>query len=206
MRGNVLPTDNGRMMQAQGFRQFAGATRHGDNRFDVHTNNVGIGHIAGSSESMAPPTHSFLSYVIIAPMPGKTTFGQRAQAARKAMIPKLTQVEASAELDISRGFLAGIETDKDVPSIETLAKMAKLYGVSMDYLKTGTNAPGQQFTLDDAKHAESIEVAEIWPMLDKAQRDTLTNLMRVMVLGNQQLMSQNGSLPKASNTQKIANR
>lgn len=58
--------------------------------------------------------------------------GKRVREARKTM--DITQMELAEKLGISASFLGHIERGSRVPSLETIAKICKLTGVSSDYL------------------------------------------------------------------------
>lgn len=51
----------------------------------------------------------------------------------------LTQMEASAALDISKTTLCNYEKYRTMPDIETAKRMASLYGVPVDSIKWNKN-------------------------------------------------------------------
>ena len=59
-------------------------------------------------------------------------FGERLKAVRKSM--KLTQVEFSNMLGVSKQTVSNWENDEAVPSIELLKKIAEKCDVTSDYL------------------------------------------------------------------------
>ena len=62
----------------------------------------------------------------------KEVFHQRLKQARK--MSGFTQVEVKSHLDIPQPTLARYETGRSEPDIETMAKLAEFYGVSIDWL------------------------------------------------------------------------
>ena len=70
----------------------------------------------------------------------KTTFGQRFKAARERA--KLTQTEFSEQLGFSSNVpVSNFESDAALPTVETLIKMAKLFGIDIHELLTGEPNP-----------------------------------------------------------------
>lgn len=68
-------------------------------------------------------------------MSGENTFGTRLKNLRVQR--KLTQVDVSAAVGVSRPYLAGMETDKDLPGREVLMALATFYDVNVDWLARG---------------------------------------------------------------------
>jgi transcriptional regulator with XRE-family HTH domain len=64
-----------------------------------------------------------------------TTFGGRLRQARKNL--GLTQVQLAEALGVTQGQITMVETDKSVFSIEVLARVHNLYGISPTWLITG---------------------------------------------------------------------
>jgi transcriptional regulator with XRE-family HTH domain len=53
-------------------------------------------------------------------------------AVRKLRLAKdLTQEELGFESDLTRAYISSIELDQKLPSITTIAKLAKAFGISM---------------------------------------------------------------------------
>lgn len=65
--------------------------------------------------------------------------GYRLKLARQHK--NMTQMEAAKKLGISNGTLSGYERNYRDPDTETLAKLAELYGVSVDWLTGRTDHP-----------------------------------------------------------------
>jgi transcriptional regulator with XRE-family HTH domain len=60
------------------------------------------------------------------------SLGERIHLARKQL--DLTQEELGKALRLSRSFVNHLETDRKKPSLETLIKLAKILGVSLNWL------------------------------------------------------------------------
>lgn len=110
--------------------------------------------------------------------------GRRVAIARIAMQPKMSQVQAAVEVDISRGFLAGIESGKDTPSVHTLAKLATLYGVSMDSLVGRQSEIVEDLVTESGPDLQRRALWHSWTLLNDTQRHTITSAMEVMALAN----------------------
>ncbi|HEY4133524.1 MAG TPA: helix-turn-helix transcriptional regulator [Gemmatimonadaceae bacterium] len=67
------------------------------------------------------------------------TMGRRLAAART--LRGLSQAEAAEQAGFAQPYLSLLENDKAVsPPLNTVAKLARIYGVTIDYLVTGTAA------------------------------------------------------------------
>jgi transcriptional regulator with XRE-family HTH domain len=67
------------------------------------------------------------------------TMGRRL-ASRRALLG-LSQTEAAEKAGFSQAYLSQLEADKAVsPPLNTITKLAELYGVSIDYLVNGVAA------------------------------------------------------------------
>lgn len=66
------------------------------------------------------------------------SFGTRLVELRKHK--KISQVELAQQLDLHKNVLGRYERDQARPSIDVAAKIAKLLGVSLDYLVGNTEA------------------------------------------------------------------
>lgn len=63
------------------------------------------------------------------------TLGSRLKEARERT--RLTQMQVAEKLGISNGTLSGYERNYRDPDTNTLAALARVYGVTTDYLTTG---------------------------------------------------------------------
>lgn len=68
----------------------------------------------------------------------RSTMGNRLLGARERR--GLTQRAAAEAIGITQPSLSAIESDKNGPSTRNLSKLARLYGVSTDYLVFGDAA------------------------------------------------------------------
>ncbi len=65
--------------------------------------------------------------------------GRRLAAARA--LCGLTQTEAAAQAGFAQAYLSLMENDKAAsPSLNSVAKLAEIYGVTIDYLVNGDSA------------------------------------------------------------------
>ena len=69
-----------------------------------------------------------------------------------------TQEELSSSLGISRAALSHYEKNRREPDTETLAKIADLFGVSIDYLVGRTNRPDMIVDGDVCEFVSQLEL------------------------------------------------
>lgn len=85
------------------------------------------------------------------------TLGSRLKEARERK--RLTQLQVAERLGISNGTLSGYERNYRDPDTNTLAELAKIYGVTTDYLMTGKeNGELHNETEIDYKRKEIMKI------------------------------------------------
>ena len=62
----------------------------------------------------------------------------------------MSQGELARQLQVSASAVGMYEQGRREPSAETLVALARLFGVTVDYLLTGTPSPGEQKTIVSA--------------------------------------------------------
>lgn len=67
------------------------------------------------------------------------TMGKRIKTLRKAM--DLTQQELGERLGVSKGNVSQWESDATEPKPDKLIVLSRIFGVSVEYLKTGIDTP-----------------------------------------------------------------
>jgi transcriptional regulator with XRE-family HTH domain len=87
------------------------------------------------------------------------SFGQRLRQARKKA--KLTQEQVAKRLGLDYSTISKYENNHSEPDNETLAKMAEMYNVNVDYLITGRT--------NDPSPSDKKEIPE-------ERKDTITNV------------------------------
>jgi transcriptional regulator with XRE-family HTH domain len=92
--------------------------------------------------------------------------------------PGLTQAALAAELGTSRAHVAKMETGGDMPGRQILGALAKVYGVSMEYLESGADPalPDQPRSLSD--DPGKIEMFAIWDDLSPDEREFVLSQFR----------------------------
>ena len=90
----------------------------------------------------------------------KTTFGTTLAELRKKA-GKMTQQQLAEKLGVERGAVANYESKGKLPHLETLLKIADLFGVSLDYLVGRAEA-------DAARLAESLTPTTLTPEVSEA--------------------------------------
>ncbi len=107
------------------------------------------------------------------------SLGSRLKKARENT--RLTQQEVADKLGVSNGAISGYERNYRDPDTDTLKRLAKLYGVSVDYL-TGNDVIKEttekyDFELDQSIIKEKLELADIIWNLPEDEK----NLVLIMV-------------------------
>lgn len=115
---------------------------------------------------------------------GKSSFGLRMTAARKAAKPKLTQDDVCEAIQISQGTLSGLENDAQGSSYTV--EFAKLYGVDPHWLATGEGAMRPASGTPPAKPPKNFEDRRVvspsqWALL-QAVEDLMPEVDRAELL------------------------
>lgn len=114
-----------------------------------------------------------------APTAKSKEVGTRLRALRKATGAK--QAETAAAIGIERTTLTGIETGAAMPGRETMAALAKHFGVSIDYLERGAPPPGQQLAAEPVQDITEASLLRFWRLLDRAQQEEIVGRMADMI-------------------------
>ncbi|MFF2481005.1 helix-turn-helix domain-containing protein [Paenibacillus sp. NPDC058071] len=96
-----------------------------------------------------------------------TLIGERIKQLREKK--KMTQNDVAIAVDKSRSDIAAYETKGTVPHIETIAKLADLFHVSIDYLAGRTEDPYQLYSIDEELTPEQKQV--IYRLSDLLKED-----------------------------------
>jgi transcriptional regulator with XRE-family HTH domain len=84
---------------------------------------------------------------------------------------------------ITRAHLAKIETGGDAPGRATLSAFASYFGVSMDYLETGTEAPRSEFANDIPDSDDKRAWMLLGDELSRADKMAVAEFIRGTILG-----------------------
>jgi transcriptional regulator with XRE-family HTH domain len=83
----------------------------------------------------------------------------------------LTQAEVAEAVHVSRSTLAGIENGKDHPGRETLQRLAKFYGVTMDALYSAALPVGARpKPAERVKDEDEAALISFWRELDEPNK------------------------------------
>ena len=101
-----------------------------------------------------------------------TPLGARLRALRRER--GITQAEVAAAIGIERPSVTMIETGRDAPGRATLFALATYFGVSADYLETGTHVPLPDNPVGELVN-DRAELAwlRLWRAMDDGERNTL---------------------------------
>lgn len=91
--------------------------------------------------------------------------GYRLKLARQHK--NMTQMEAAEKLGISNGTLSGYERNYRDPDTETLAKLAELYGVSVDWLTGRTDHPNSNVVREKSEEDQIQRKSDFYRELAK---------------------------------------
>lgn len=91
--------------------------------------------------------------------------GYRLKLARQHK--NMTQMEAAEKLGISNGTLSGYERNYRDPDTETLAKLAELYGVSVDWLTGRTDHPNSNVVRKKSEEDQIQRISDFYRELAK---------------------------------------
>lgn len=86
--------------------------------------------------------------------------GYRLKLARQHK--NMTQMEAAEKLGISNGTLSGYERNYRDPDTETLAKLAELYGVSVDWLTGRTDHPNSNVVRKKSEEDQIQRISDFY--------------------------------------------
>lgn len=87
----------------------------------------------------------------------KNTLGKRISIARKEH--KWTQIDLAKRLKVNTKNVMRWEKDENLPNIEMAVKIAKVLGVSLDYLATGDKQSGTNSDL--SRKIESLDTEKV---------------------------------------------
>ncbi len=105
--------------------------------------------------------------------------GERLKLLRKA--EKLTQEEAATSLGTKRSNYANWEVERNEPGSEDLKKIAKRFGVSVDYLLTGNPAVSSNGAEKDlSKFLEQTEIFFDGAPITKAERAKIRHALEIV--------------------------
>lgn len=99
------------------------------------------------------------------------TMGGRLQRLRKAKNEK--QEDAAAGAGISRTHLSKLENDQYGVGFDAVVRLARHYGVTIDYLKFGAELPSEKFVGEPIKTAEEAALLRVWDLLHEPEQDHL---------------------------------
>lgn len=91
--------------------------------------------------------------------------GYRLKLARQHK--NMTQMEVAEKLGISNGTLSGYERNYRDPDTETLAKLAELYGVSVDWLTGRTDHPNSNVVRKKSEEDQIQRISDFYRELAK---------------------------------------
>lgn len=186
--GNPTPPQNGRVMNANNPRNRRRATGTSNNLSDFH----GC-HISTQGNERVKPYVSHRhpvdkESVDERRMPqgprrsrkkiNRGGMGERVRDLRLAR--KLTQMELAVEAGVSRAHVAKIEGGARPPGRDTLHAIAQFFGVSMDFLQSGsTEAPNSSRVVD---RPDQLALLDLWEAIPESERPRIIRLIRAAAL------------------------
>ncbi|MCM3560636.1 helix-turn-helix domain-containing protein [Brevibacillus borstelensis] len=106
------------------------------------------------------------------------SFGQRLKQARKEA--KLTQEQVAKRLGLDYSTISKYENNHSEPDNETLAKMAEIYNVKVDYLITGHTDDPSPLVKKDKRDELTTIMYHKWDQLDERRRKQALKLIEIL--------------------------
>ena len=100
------------------------------------------------------------------------TFGQKLKTLRQKK--DFNQTEVGNAVDTHYSHIGRYENDQQMPSVETLKKIANLFGVSVDYLINDETEMTVKADFEDKRLLEQFKQAEKLP---EKERETIISLI-----------------------------
>lgn len=113
-------------------------------------------------------------------MESKSTLGSRLKRLRRER--QASQVDAAVAAEISRSHLSKLENDEDAPGRAVLRRLAAFYGVTMDYLETGTEPARPEGPDQFLYTADDRAWAALGRELQSDQRDAVFDFIRKLAV------------------------
>lgn len=159
----------------------------------------------GDSYPWCQPMNAGYSYprksvdVHCAGMTNTASIGTRINALRKER--KLTQAVVAEAVGLERASLSMIERGHDRPGLQTLRALADFFGVTLDYLESGTLPPRVEMPPDAAQAPDEAELLAVWRRLNEADRLAIVGLMeRLTGLNGADIQRHSIPTPKPNRT------
>lgn len=90
---------------------------------------------------------------------------------------KMTQEELAIKINSSRSNIANYENNNNMPSVEILDRLAKIFDVSTDYMLGKTNIKNNKLDLTD----EDIKFIKSIKKLDNTNKMIIENTMEALL-------------------------
>lgn len=92
----------------------------------------------------------------------------------------LTQMELAVEAGVSRAHVAKIEGGARPPGRDTLHAIAQFFGVTMDFLQSGSaETPDRRRIVD---RPDQLALLELWDAIPESERARVIRLIRAAAL------------------------
>ena len=156
-------------------RQFRRAASSLDNFGNVHGEQCGMVPPHLSTQNVGTPRTRAAGLGHNHRMERKTDIGTRLRELREGR--DLNQIDVATAVDMSRSHLSKIEGNQDTPSRAKLAALAAFFGVSMDYLETGSSPRGSEGPDKSIYSDDDIAWARLGRALDRDQRSAVFNFI-----------------------------
>jgi transcriptional regulator with XRE-family HTH domain len=170
------------MMKAKPSRQLGCAASHLEDFGNLHGGECGVVPRKKQPLNVGPSRTSYAGLCHNHGMQLSSTIGARLRALR--IERGLNQVDVAAAVDMSRSHLSKIEGNQDTPSRAKLAALASFFGVSMDYLETGSSPPGSQGPDNSIYSDDDFAWARLGRELDAGQRSAVFDFIeRLAAIG-----------------------
>jgi transcriptional regulator with XRE-family HTH domain len=111
----------------------------------------------------------------------RTAIGQRLRALRDER--GLSQIEAAEGMGFSRPYLAGLEGGSARPGRNMLVAVAEFYGVTTDFILTGSPPRGPRVR-EVVEDPDELALLKFWRTLDLEDRRAMTRLLAIPAMAS----------------------
>lgn len=113
------------------------------------------------------------------PTPKSRAVGARLRAMRLKL--GLKQADVAVAIGMERSTYTGNETGAAMPGRETMANLAQFYGVPIDYIESGSEAPGDHNPSEVVQDISETALLSFWRILNPIEKADLLVRLADMV-------------------------
>ena len=92
----------------------------------------------------------------------------------------LTQTALALKLNVTQNMISFYESEKNAPSNETLIKMSKIFGVSVDYIIGNSEVPYIADNILSDKNSLEAEMLQVFKSLTTNQKQQAIGVLKAI--------------------------